>query len=972
MKITIQKTLALSLGLCLLFILSCTPKVGKEISKASKNNPEPKVIESDTAKLPMVVEQEFNRSDALPIDPHVRTGTLSNGMKYYIRKNGKPEKRAEFRLAVNVGAMQEDDDQKGLAHFIEHMAFNGTANFKKNDLVNYLESIGMKFGPDLNAYTSFDETVYMLQIPTDDPKIVDKGLLIMQDWASNISFDEEEIDKERGVVLSEWRTGLGAQERMRNEWFPLVFFDSRYAERLPIGDPAIIKNASYATIKRYYEKWYRPDLMAVSVVGDFNINEMEAMIKKRFGAIEKPAIEIQREIYEVPDHDEVLVAIASDKEATSTGLQIIYKHNHQSVKTVDDFRNQLMYQMYNGMLNARLDELTRNAEPPYIYAYSGYSGLVRSKDAYFSYVLVPNNGIEAGLKAVLKENKRVKVHGFTMSEFERQLSSITNSVDNSYKEKDKTPSNRYVMEYVYNFLENTPMTGIEYEKMLTEQLLPTIKLEEINKLADKWLTDKNQAIVITMPENKDVSIPTKNQILKWMNEANAIDVEPYTELEGISSLMDRPLTGSKFYQTKEHKDVGVTEIQFLNGVKVILKPTDFQNDEILMTAFRKGGNSLYNDDDYMTALMADNVVTESGISEYKASQLEKYLSDKTVGVYPYIGELYEGFSGYSSQKDLEIMFQLLYLYFQQPNFDLDAALSLVTKLKAQVKNQAASPRYHFYDDMYKVLYKNNYRRVIKNEADYDKINVKKAYRIFRERFNNINDYTFVFVGNFDEKKITPLVEHYLFSLPRNRKADTTAHFIDLGIEKATGNIEKTVKRGQEPQSIVSMQFYGDFEVNNQNIYDFNSMAQVLRIMLREAMREDKGGVYGVNVSPSISREPKQGYNLTISFLCAPDDVNDLVNTALEQIKELQKNGPSTENIKKVQETQRRDREKQLQENRFWRSQLESIYKYNKSISDILDFTEDYIDLLRADDVRTTASKYLNTESYFKMVLMPEK
>ncbi len=831
----------------------------------------------------------------------------------------------------------------------------------------------MKFGTDLNAYTSFDETVYMLQIPTDDSKILEQGLLIIQDWASGISFDEEEIDKERGVVLSEWRTGLGAQERMRNQWFPIVFYGSRYAERLPIGDPDIIKNASYETIKRYYEKWYRPDLMAISVVGDFNLDKMETTIKKQFGSIEKPATPIERKEYDVPNHDEVLVAIAADKEATNTGVQIIYKHDRQPVITVDDFRKQLMYQMYNGMLNQRLDELTRNAEPPYIYAYSGYSGLVRSKDAYFSYVLVPNNGIEDGLKTVIEENKRVKVHGFTLNEFERQQSSILNSVSNNYKEKDKTPSNRYVMEYVYHFLEKAAIPGIEYEKMLAEQLVKTITLEEVNQLADQWITDKNQAIVVTMPKKEGVEIPTKAQILKWIEEANDLEVKPYLEQEIITSLMDRPQTGSKLYTTKEFKDVGVTEITFLNGVKVILKPTDFKNDEIQMTAFRKGGHSLYADDDYMSAIMADNIITESGILEYKASQLEKYLSDKTVAVYPYIGELYEGFTGYSSKKDLEIMFQLVNLYFSAPNLDIDAALSFVSKLKAQTKNQAASPRFHFYDEMYKILYKDNYRRTIKDESDYDKVNVKKGYSIFKERFQYTNDFTFVFVGNFDKKKILPLIEHYIFSLPRDKSADTTAYFIDLGIEKATGNIEKVVEKGQEPQSMVAMEFYGNFEMNAQNAYDFNSMVQVLRIMLRESMREEKGGVYGVSVSPTLNREPKSSYSISISFMCAPDDVDELVSTAIGEIKKLQTTGPSKENLIKVQETQRRDRERQIKENSFWQGQLEHTYKYGgMAFSDILDYTEDYIDMLRAADVQRAASLYFDTENYFKIILKPEK
>ena len=547
----------------ILFVLSiftyfgCTPKVVenasstetvikeeiKDIAEIADTTPSP-------TKMVEIKERKFILNEAVPLDPNVRIGTLSNGMKYYIRKNSKPENRMELRLAVNVGSLQEDDNQKGLAHFIEHMAFNGTKNFAKNELVDYLESIGTKFGPDLNAYTGFDETVYMLQIPTDDATIMDKGLLIMQDWASNVSFNEKEIDKERGVVLSEWRTGLGAQERMRNAWFPVVFSNSRYANRLPIGDPKIIENADYETIRAYYKKWYRPDLMALSVVGDFDIQKMEAKITERFGKIAKPATPINREVYEVPNHKAPLIAIVKDKEATNTAIQVLYKHEHKEIKTVLDYREQLIYDMYNGMLNQRLDEKTREAKPPYIYAYSGYSNFVRSKDAYFAYALVADNGIEDGLKTLMEENQRVKIYGFTPNEYKRQKAELLKSINNLYKEKGKTPSSRYVMNYVYNFLENAPITGVEYQKMLTEQLLETIDLQEINKFGYIWLTKENRAIVVTMPDKAGVEVPNRNEIIEWLESFDNIKVPPYVEEPIIEeALMGRPRVYNRLYGT---------------------------------------------------------------------------------------------------------------------------------------------------------------------------------------------------------------------------------------------------------------------------------------------------------------------------------------------------------------------------------------------------------------------------------------
>ncbi len=965
MKNIIIITIALSFGLFAEF--GCTPKT---IDKVKKPTPITSISQLDTSPI-SISNRIFSLEDNMPLDPNVRIGTLSNGMRYFIRKNAKPEKRAELRLAVNVGSMQENDEQRGLAHFVEHMAFNGTKHFKKNELVNYLESIGTKFGADLNAYTSFDETVYMLQIPTDDPKILNKGFLIMQDWASNISFDEEEIDKERGVVLSEWRTGLGAQERMRNQWFPVVFNGSRYAKRLPIGDPKIVENASYETIRSYYKKWYRPDMMAISIVGDFNLNEMEDNIKKRFGSIDKATEPLEKKLYEVPNHKAPQIAIVADKEATGTAIQMMYKHDHLTIKTVGDYRKSLMHEIYNGIVNERLDELTRSIKPPYIYAYSGYGNFVRTKDAYFSYILVPDNGIEAGLKTILKENKRVKTYGFTAAEFERQKEAIKNSIQQNFNEKDKTPSSRYVMTYIYHFLTNEPIPGVEYEKMLMEQMLPTIQLKDINTLADQWIVDNNQAIIITMPEKEGLKIPSQKELVAWMKAGEALEVTPPIEEVGIEKLMEQPTEKVAAKEVKKHESVDVTELVFNNGLKVAFKQTDFKNDEIVMYAFRKGGHSLYDDEDYMSAYFADNVTLESGIADYKAGQLEKYLKSKTVRVSPYVSELYDGFWGYSSVKDLEMMFQLIHLYFTNSNFDEDAATALVSKQIAQTKNQSASPRYQFYDELYQVLYQNHPRRMMQKESDYQKVDVKRAYEIFQERFSDANDFTFVFVGSFDQQKLTELTERYIGTLPLSRKA-TKAKWRDIGLKKASGKVERVVKKGEEPQSMVTMDFNGSFEMNTQNRYDFNSMISVLKIMLREAMREDKGGVYGVGVSPGLEREPNPNYEISISFTCAPKDVEDLVATAIAQIKKLQTEGPSAENIKKIQETQRRDFEQSLKKNSFWRNQISSIYRYDGEFSNILIYKDNYINKLDPAAVQKAAKNYIDTDAFVKVILYPEK
>ncbi len=953
-----------------ILFLGCSPKVGNDLTTKTK---ETVSEEMDTVVPALVLEKRvFDKNEGLPQDPNVKTGHLPNGLKYFIRKNSQPENRVELRLAVNVGSMQETDEQRGLAHFVEHMAFNGTKHFKKNELVNYLESIGTKFGPDLNAYTSFDETVYMLQIPTDDQKILDKGLLIMRDWASDITFDPSEVDKERGVVLSEWRTGLGSSERMRNQWFPVVFNGSRYAERLPIGKPDIIKTASYQTIKDYYQKWYRPDLMALSIVGDFDIDKMERKIVSQFSTIEKPSTPANRTFYEVPDHQETLVAIVADKEATSTSVQIMYKKKHQPIRTVEDYRRQLLAELYNGMLNQRLDELSREAKSPYIYAYSDYSSLVRTKDAYFSYVLVPDNGIKMGLKALIGENERIKQHGFTETELEREKATFLNTLKNAYNERDKTPSNRYVMNYIYHFLEGQPMMGIEYMIMIAEQYLPTINIEDVNNIGSKWLTDKNRAVVVTMPKKAGIDVPTEKEILSWMKEANQQKVEPYQEEEPIGELMRQPKTRNKFYGTKEHKKVGVTELSFSNGIKVILKPTDFKNDEILLSAFRKGGTSLNENEDLLNAVLSDNVVTQSGVSEFNAIQIEKFLSSKTVAVYPYIGELEEGFSGYASNKDLEILFQLIYLYHTSPRLDEEAAQSLLSKQIAQTKNQAASPSYHFYKELNNTLYQNHPRKAINTADDYAKVDIKKAYSIFKERFKINNDFTYVLVGSFEIETIKPLIERYIGSIPRDIKREEKANWQDRNVKKATGKIEKTIRKGEEPKSNVALVFHGGFEYTALNAYSFNSMIKVLRIMLRESLREDKGGVYGVSVSPSLSREPDTTYSITVSFTCDPNNAEELTELVWKAVKQLQTKGGSNANILKVQETQRRDFEQNSQQNYFWLRQIKNAYRHETPLSETLDYVKELVEYLDGNDIKAMANQCFDANSYIRIVLKPEK
>lgn len=905
----------------------------------------------------------------LPVDPNVRVGTLKNGLTYYIRNNKKPEKRVEMRLVVNAGSMLEDDDQLGLAHLIEHMAFNGTKNFEKNEIVNYLQSIGVKFGADLNAYTSFDETVYILPIPTDDEQIVDKGIQILEDWAHNVTFADEEIDKERGVVIEEWRLGRGANQRMRDKYFPILFKNSHYADRLPIGKKEIIENASYDVIKRFYHDWYRPDLMSVIAVGDIDVDEMEAKIKARFSKIKNPKNERERVTYPVPDHEQTLVAVTSDKEAAFTQIQLFYKAENVETTTLKDYRRDATYQLYNGMLNERLQELTQSADPPFIFASTRFGSLVRTKSSYTSFAVVGQNGVEKGLNSLIEENERVKQFGFTQGELDRYKKVILNRYDQSYKERDKTESKSFANEYIRNFLSKEPIPGITFENDEMKALLPGIKLGEVNDLAKQWITRQNRVVVITGPDKEGVTLPSESEVLAMLNDADQMKITPYEEGNLQSSLMSTLPVAGKVTDRKEIENLGITELTLSNGVKVVLKPTDFKNDEILMSAYSPGGTSLYSDEDYYSADNSSDIIDESGVADFSAIDLKKMIAGKTVQVFPSIGTLSEGMRGNASPKDVESMMQLIYLYFTSPRKDSAAFQSFIMRNKMLLQNLMSDPRFFYSAEMIKVMTQNNPRGGgFPTLEDLEKIDFNRAFEIYQERFADAGDFTFFFVGNFTVEGITPLLEQYIGSLPTINRQET---WKDLGVRPPRGVVKKVVNKGKDPKSMVTINFTGEKPYNKETNYYLSSLGEVLTIKLIEILREEKSGVYGVGATGSSSKAPYEHYTMRISFPCAPENVDDLIAATMAEINEIKTNGISEEDLTKIKETQRREREKNLKENRYWLGQISGYYRNHTNLDTFYE-REKQIEALTSDNLKDAAKKYLNMDNYVQVVLMPEE
>ncbi len=907
-------------------------------------------------------------TDPLPSDPAVRTGTLPNGLKYYIRKNAKPEHRMELRLAVKTGSTMENDDQQGLAHFCEHMQFNGLKHFPKMDLVNFLEATGVRFGAHLNAYTSFDETVYMLQLPTDSPKVVDKGMLVMQDWAGNATLDQDEIDKERGVVLEEWRLGRGAQERVQKVHLPIEYANSRYALRLPIGKPDVIEHCSYETLRSFYHTWYRPDLMAFVAVGDFDIDKMEQMVKNTFSPLTNPPNEQPRTIYTVPPHQGLVVSIASDSELQANVVQVVFQRPADMMITHGDSREQLKRQLYVGMLNSRLQEIQRKGTSEMLFGGVNDGVDVGGMSEYAMFAVLKQKSIKEGVALALGELYRVKNNGFTATELERQKTDLLRSYETSYNERDKTESANYVGEYTRNFLHKEAYPGIAYEYAQAKKMAPTVTLAEVNALTQKLMVDAAPVMMLSVKQKVGMTVPTEAELRHVYDSVKGANFAAYEDKVMNAPLMAKKPTSGKVTGTKLIADLGVTEWTLSNGAKVVIKPTDFKNDEVLFSASSPGGNSLASNNDLLSATFAAAIVDQSGIGNFDETTLEKALSGKIANVSPSIGGLSEGFSGSAAPKDLETMFQLAYLYATSPRFDKDAFESQIHKLESSVENKANSPDAAFSDTVSTTLTQYNPRALPLTTDRINQISLDKIKTFYQDRFADFSDFTFFIVGNVDLKTLRPMVETYLASLPSTGRKET---WKDDGIRPPSGQISKAVYKGIEPKSNVVMVISGPFDYTAKNRFVIQSMAAVLSIKLRETLREEKSGVYGVGVSARPVHYPESRYQLVVGFGCAPDRVDELVKAVMEKLDTATMKPPEEIYLTKVKETEKKELEVNLKLNRYWASALSQAYTNNED-PHIATARKEFIESLTANDIFVASKQYLNKANMAKFVLYPER
>ena len=918
--------------------------------------------------------------DPMPVGPGVTVGQLENGLQYYLRENSEPANRAEFSLVVKVGSVVEDEDQLGLAHFLEHMAFNGTENFEKQELIDFMESIGMRMGADLNAGTSFDETRYMLQIPTDSPEVMANTFQILEDWAHGLTLDPEEIDKERGVIIEEWRLRRGAAARIQDEQFPVLLRDSRYAERSPIGTVESLETFEHEALRRFYRDWYRPDLMAVIAVGDFDGAEVEALLIEHFEGISAPENPRERIEYSVPDHDETLFTIATDEELTSTSVAVYHMLALDEQETIGGYRQQLVEGLYNGMLNLRLGEIARNPNPPFLGAGSSKGSLVRSKGAYLLSASVPEDGIERGLEVVFTEAERVARFGFTGSELERQKIDVLRGIERSYTDRANRRSASYAAEYSRAFLDDEPIPGIEYEFELYKRFIPEITLTEVNQIGSEWIRPQNRVVVVTGPEKEDLDMPSEEALLAVLAGVADMEITAYEE-----TVIDQPLLaeipeGSTVVGTREFAE-DIVEWELGNGVRVALKPTDFREDQVLFQGFSPGGTSLASDEEWIPASSATALIQGGGLGPFNTTDLRRVLTGKVASARPFISSFEEGVTGSGSPQDLETMFQLIYMTFTAPRADPEYFEVFNTRNRAGLQNRDASPAVAFNDAINRIMTQDALRSRPVTVETLDHTDLDGSLAFYRDRFEDASDFTFIFVGNIDLDVMRPLVERYLGGLPSTNRVET---WRDLGERPPRGVIEEIVRKGLEPQSQTRLFFTGSIDYGDRSQrLGIAVMTSVLETRLREVLREELGGTYSVSVGSSFSWRPAGQYRLSISFGSDPERADELLAAVYEEIDRLKNSPPDEAEVNDVLEAQRRAWETNQESNSWWLSVLDGRYRYLLDQSDgrypsgdvLLETLPTYgaaLDALTPPRIQELARRYFDQDNRVRVTLLPEQ
>src|SRR5438552_371743 len=911
--------------------------------------------------------QALSPTDVIPFDAAIHTATLPNGLKYFVRRNDQPAKRISLRLAVKAGSLEETDDQQGLAHFIEHMAFNGSAHFKPGDVFSYFESVGARLGPHVNAYTSFDETVYMLDLPTDKPDIVAKGLTALADFAGGLTLDAREVDKERGVVIEEWRGGLGANSRVRDKQIPILYYQSRYAERLPIGKPDVIRTAPVERLRAFYDTWYRPERMAVIAVGDVEPQQIEDAIKSTFGAVRARAAVAALPDSTVPLHQQTLVSVVTDSELTRSTVQIVRKRTKESGLRVADYRRDLVQRMVEHMFNDRLGELTRKPDARFLGAGVSDGALSPGVSTFSVAAGVQDGKLEDGANAIAVEAKRVREYGFSTSELNRAKQWMAAFYERAYNERDKTESGSFAQECLNYFLEDEPTPGIAYEYALVQQVLPGIAASDTSAMAQSLLADASRVILAVSPQKPDIRIPTDVELQAALATAERTAVTAWNDTTMTRELMERKPAPAAIESRRALERLGVTIVGFANGVEAWLKPTDFKNDQVLFIMDALGGTSLAPPDDFLQASFASTYVELSGAGGLKAVDLQKVLTGKLASASPFISLSTQGISGSAAPAQLETALQLLYEKFTAPGDDPDALTMMKRQLQARVANRDQAPGQVFGERLQQVNTSNHYTAQPLTPDRVAALDREKMSGFYHARFSNAADFTFFMVGAFKLEDAIPLLAQYVGSLPSTGRS--ASQFKDLAIHFPESVQRVRVEKGREPRSQTVVSFFADPPPDPTEQENLAAATTVLDIALRDILRENLGQTY--TVSAGLAQElPQRGNgHVEVTFGAAPENVQGMTDRVLQDIKRLQQEGPSADLTNRAKEAARRNYETALKQNGYWLRRLDSAHLLGTDPADILR-RNDRLDAVTPQALQDVFKRYFPFDRSTIVTLVP--
>jgi zinc protease len=868
-----------------------------------------------------------------------------------------------------VGSVLEDDDQQGLAHFMEHMNFNGTKNFPKNDLVDYLQKAGIRFGADLNAYTSFDETVYQLPVPLDAPSMFGNGLKIMRDWAQDATLDPFEIDKERGVVLEEERLGKGAKDRMTRQYLPLLLNHARYADRLPIGKDAVLTQFKPAVIKRFHHDWYRPDLQALIIVGDVDVNEAEKLVKAGFADLKNPVNERARTQYTIPLTGKNQFITVTDKEEAGITLEIMLKHPAPVLKTEQDYLNSITRSLLNSLIDHRRNaQLSRETNPAFTGASIGITSLLNNIDMFDFGVTVKQGQLQRGFDQTWRVLEGIKRYGFTQGELDRAKQNYLRGLQNAVAEQSKTPSVSYVKEYQRLFLNGEASPGIAWESGFAKDHIARIALTDITALLNSYLGSKDVDIVLTAPEKDKAALPDSSTVTSWINAISKEDIQPYKEEQVPQTLLAKLPKPGKVISKQETSQLGLTKLTLSNGITVILKPTDFKNDQILYGAFRPGGISLYDGADFDMAANAGPLVSSMGFGSFNPVQLDQVLTGKSVHSAVNITNRSETITATVAPQDMESALQLTYLQFTAPRKDTLLFNNVMGKAVSSLSGRYSNPNQVFADTISYVMGGYSYRSAPPTEARLKSITLDRTYDIYRERFGDASNFTFVFVGNFQVDRIIPLLERYLGSLPATHQ-HTGAR--DVGQHIPAGILTKKVYKGIENKATVRVVLSGDYKFSQQANLQLRALADILQIKVLQRLREGESEVYSPQVTSVFNKYPKNRFALIVQFGCAPQNADHLVSLLEDEMKKLREQGPLADDIEKFKAQYQKNLELMLKDNSFWYGYLANQYENKEDVLQVQDILKS-MEKIDTASLKQAAQLFLSGKNMITFELLPEK